>query len=253
MNLEHPGKQESPLPMIHHAAQKRESPPLAVMHAIDGSKPLDVLCGRTKHCFHHEGNHRFRQLIAQYADQYRMAETKKAKGQAVMHIADLIIEQGGRFLTYTPDGTWVDGGRSLGRKKIANAFRDALRGRVKCMTQIMNQSDGSFATAPSVGVETYSSEEFSNEELQSMQRSDMPLPADFLVKCLSDDHSIDGEDFNLNSPMSHRHFASMHHTPGMAHEPVEPTIDWKTTTVDKEGANDLLNFFIEDQVKSLCR
>ena len=71
----------------------------------DTLKPGDVLCGRGKMCFHHEGNGRFRMLIAQYADTYKMAASKKAKMQVVMLIVDIVIARGGLFLILSMDGT----------------------------------------------------------------------------------------------------------------------------------------------------
>ena len=44
-------------------------------------------------------------LIAQYADTYKMAASKKAKMQVVMLIVDIVIARGGLFLILSMDGT----------------------------------------------------------------------------------------------------------------------------------------------------
>lgn len=121
----------------------------SIIHIHD-IKPYDVLCGRGSMCFGHIGNHRFRMLIAEYAETYQMASTKKLKMQAVLLIVDIVIARGGRFLvkknssdangiittTTTTTCYWVDGGRRQGKKKTGHAFRDALRGRVKCIARM---------------------------------------------------------------------------------------------------------------------
>lgn len=101
-------------------------------------QPADVLCGRGRQCFTHAGNRQFRDLIGEHADTYKMAPTKKQKMKVVMLIADIIIARGGRFLIQNKRyESWSDGGKRLGKKKVGSALRDALRGRVKCMSQII--------------------------------------------------------------------------------------------------------------------
>ena len=119
-------------------------PQLELQHAttsriavVDNPKTVDVLCGRGKMCFRHEGNNRFRVLIAEHADTYKMAPTKKVKTQVIALVVEIVIARGGRFLVQNNDDcTWVDGGRKQGKKKTGHAFRDALRGRVKCITEM---------------------------------------------------------------------------------------------------------------------
>lgn len=55
-----------------------------------------------------------------------------------MLITDIVIARGGRFLVQIErDGSWNDGGKKVGKKKVGHALRDALRGRVKCMSKIL--------------------------------------------------------------------------------------------------------------------
>jgi hypothetical protein len=92
----------------------------------------DVLCGKSSVCFQHEGNERFRQLIAKYAQSYELAITKKSKMAVVMNVVNTVLARGGRFLVSNEEnGAWMDGGVKQGKKKAGFAFRDAARGRTK--------------------------------------------------------------------------------------------------------------------------
>lgn len=104
------------------------------MASVHQPEPADVLCGRGKNSFRHAGNGRFRHLIVEHASSYRKASTKRDKTAVVMLVARTIIARGGRFLIRNKvDDSWRDGGVKQGQKKTGNAFRDALRGRVKCL------------------------------------------------------------------------------------------------------------------------
>lgn len=104
------------------------------MARVDRPEPVDVLCGRGKNSFRHAGNGHFRHLIVEHASSYRKASTKRDKTAVVMLVAETIIARGGRFLVRNKvDDSWRDGGLQQGQRKVGNAFRDALRGRVKCL------------------------------------------------------------------------------------------------------------------------
>lgn len=105
---------------------------------IDQPRPNDVLCGRGKSTFRHEGNQRFRELIGEHADTYKMATTKKQKMQVIVLITDIIIARGGRFMVSDNKNHWVNAGAKHGRKKVGHSLRDALRGRSKCIGRIIN-------------------------------------------------------------------------------------------------------------------
>jgi hypothetical protein len=70
-------------------------------------------------------------LIAENVQAYKMAATKKPKMQIVVTIVDTVIFRSGRFLTQDAQGCWKDGGITLGKRKVGNAFRDAQRGRLR--------------------------------------------------------------------------------------------------------------------------
>lgn len=176
---------------------------------------VDVLCGRGKTCFHHEGNDQFRILIAEHADTYQMATTKKAKMQVVMLIVDIVVARGGRFLIKGENGqTWIDGGQKQGKKKTGHAFRDALRGRVKCITQ-MRKQNAYRAMLSATDDSSHSSSSYGES---------------------SDELDWDSsDDFNP--------------TPMRPNFNIEPSNDWKTSKIDSGMANDLLDFFIAEQLE----
>jgi len=106
---------------------------------VERPRPTDVLCGRGKICFEHKGNDSFRMLIAQHVDSYENSASKKAKMDVIMQVVDTVITRGGRFLVRDKEkagGVWIDGGVKQGKKKTGHALRDALRGRVKCISEM---------------------------------------------------------------------------------------------------------------------
>mmetsp|Transcript_16786 Transcript_16786/g.25369 ORF Transcript_16786/g.25369 Transcript_16786/m.25369 type:complete len:264 (+) Transcript_16786:154-945(+) len=106
---------------------------------VEKPRPDDVLCGRGKACFDHVGNDSFRLLIAQHVDSYENAPSKKAKMDVIMQVVDVVVSRGGRFLLKNnkeKEVVWIDGGVKQGKKKTGHALRDALRGRVKCISEL---------------------------------------------------------------------------------------------------------------------
>ena len=85
---------------------------------IDNPKTVDVLCGRGKMCFRHEGNGCFRMLIAEYTDIYKMAPKKKDKTHVIALVVEIVIARGGRFLLIqSKDCTWFDGEENRARRR----------------------------------------------------------------------------------------------------------------------------------------
>ncbi|KAI2505378.1 hypothetical protein MHU86_9084 [Fragilaria crotonensis] len=82
----------------------------------------DVLCGRGKDCFHHEGNIRFRALIEAMLSQYTISRSKKHKMQIIQFVVQTVIQGGGRFLK-KEDRPWYDGGIACGKDKKRIAER----------------------------------------------------------------------------------------------------------------------------------
>jgi hypothetical protein len=203
--------QQPPLHMIQQSLQMTSSTDEL---RIDLLRQVDVLCGRGKMCFHHKGNDKFRMLIADHADTYQMAPTKKAKMQVVMLIVDIVIARGGRFLIDNKDGTWADGGRKQGKKKTGHAFRDALRGRVKCITQMRAQ----------------------NAHSATLSAADDSTLSNSASHGSSDGFDLDGSDYFDPTPIG----------PNFT---VEPSNEWSSSKIDRATASDLLNFFIAEQLE----
>ena len=224
---------------------------------VDDPKRVDVLSGRSMMCFRHEGNDRFRMLIAEHADTYKMSSTKTARMDVVALVVDIVIARGGRFLVPYNFGTWLDGGRKLGKKKAGYALRDALRGRIKCITEMREvnaqvlrntSNDSSHSSAYD------KSEEFdlNNSDWRAISRMNLdisrmnPSINARALRNVSDDSSHSSaydrsEEFDLNNSDKWLDISWMN--PSI----LEPYKDWMHIKVDKEIANDLLKFFMAEQ------
>lgn len=198
-------------------------------------KPTDVLCGRGKTCFEHEGNGAFRKIVARHIDAYSMAPTKKAKMQVVVRVVDIILSQGGRFLIRNRGSPhyWIDGGSKQGKKKAGHALRDALRGRVKCVEKLRVENNMSQRMIPIPTLEYSTSGEFtSDSSLDSQDDSDA-----FFNECLD---SLDSDDFLLNYddlPNDNENHLMV----------LEPEKEWRKSNLQSEMAHELLNFFHGEQ------
>ena len=94
----------------------------------------DVLCGRGRISFQHEGNRKFRFLIASHLSEYTQARTKKQKIDLVRSIAQTIRDRGGRFLKQDRETQlWYDAGIQAARKKVGHSLRDASNDKIKCV------------------------------------------------------------------------------------------------------------------------
>ena len=92
----------------------------------------DILCGRGLFCFEHEGNQKFRALLALNLQAYRDANSRTQRSRVVRSVADTINVMGGRFLIF--DGqtkTWRDGGKKKAVDKIGHSLRDAIANKSK--------------------------------------------------------------------------------------------------------------------------
>jgi uncharacterized protein (DUF779 family) len=183
---------------------------------IEIPKKTDVLCGRGKMRFHHEGNDSFRMLIAEHSETYKMAPTKKLKMQVVELVVDVVFSRGGRFLIQVADGSWVDGGKKQGKVKTGHAMRDALRGKVKRITK-MRESHA--------------------QELRDT--SDDPSYSSSSLSSSIDEFDIDNNIDSWLDEMKKTNPSSL-----------EPFKNWKHTKVDKETAQDLFNFFIAQELRT---
>jgi hypothetical protein len=224
---------------------------------IDNPKTVDVLCGRGKMCFRHEGNGCFRMLIAKHADTYKMAPNKRGKTHLVALVVDIIIARGGRFLIQNKDCTWFDAGREQGKKKTGQSFQDAMRGRVKYFSAmrelnaqaLQNDSDDSSHSSAYDKSEEF---DLNNSDWRAISRMNLdisrmnPSINARALRNVSDDSSHSSaydrsEEFDLNNSDKWLDISWMN--PSI----LEPYKDWMHIKVDKEIANDLLKFFMAEQ------
>ena len=85
-----------------------------------------ILLGRGKVPFNHEGNQRFRGIIASYVSKYMDLQTKKQKTSFVDVVYEAILKAGGSFMEF--DSTineWIPVSLMHARAKVAHALRDA--------------------------------------------------------------------------------------------------------------------------------
>lgn len=213
-----------------------------MQHLIMKPKPNDVLCGRGKTCFEHEGNDAFRKVVARHVDAYNMAPTKKAKMQVVVRVVDIVISQGGRFLVRhrgggSPHYCWMDGGCKQGKKKAGHALRDALRGRVKCVEKLRRESNASPTMLPKPTLDYSTSGEFtSDSSLDSQDDNDA-----FFYECLdslnSDEFRLKCDDLKFDNEENSMELESS----------LEPEKEWRKSKLQSEMAHDLLDFFHGEQ------
>jgi len=94
---------------------------------------LDVICGRGKRCYDHEGNRRLEALVITRLDEYSKAESKQAKSEILLNVAEQVRRDspGGGFVKQDESGCWYKVGKFQAREKTSQFFRDALKERYK--------------------------------------------------------------------------------------------------------------------------
>ena len=119
-----------------------ESYAMSTGEIVENPSNLDILCGRGVGNFHHEGNLRFRVVIASNISRYANADSRRKKSEIIEGVTDSIIQAGGRFLhkaaaskakVPTP---WCVSDIKLAREKVGHALRDACSNRVRCLTEM---------------------------------------------------------------------------------------------------------------------
>lgn len=107
--------------------------------------PNDVLCGRGRESFHHEGNKRFRETVTSMMDQFRQAKTRAERSRVVASIWNTIRGRGGRFLKKNEiranrtagdgSGEWYQLSDQQAKEKVAHAIRDACANSMDSITR----------------------------------------------------------------------------------------------------------------------
>jgi len=105
--------------------------PRVMTYLPDSFEPSDgdVICGRGKKCYAHEGNERFRRRVNENLEAYSTAKTKSEKAKIISGIVDQVRQSsssGGGFVKQDESGRWYEVGDFIAREKTAQLFRDAL-------------------------------------------------------------------------------------------------------------------------------
>jgi hypothetical protein len=95
----------------------------------------DVICGRGRNCFNHNGNERFRRIVTGYLEQYSKSSSKMEKSYILSDIVAKVRKSspnGGGFVKKCPETKrFYEVGCFLAREKTSQAFRDALHDQYK--------------------------------------------------------------------------------------------------------------------------
>ena len=115
---------------------------------VETPGPLDILCGRGLVHFQHEGNARFRMIIACHVGSYQAAKSKPEKSKKIRSLTEEIRESGCRFLKRSKKtgNKWTVVGAKEEYEKISHALRDACSNKVRCMKE-MHQNFSEASTA----------------------------------------------------------------------------------------------------------
>ena len=90
-------------------------------HQIEGLTPTstDVICGRGKKVFLHEGNQNFRAIVMGKLPQYKLAISKAQKSAVVSSVFDEVTADG-KFIKQNPQSEkWYVVSESAAREKIS--------------------------------------------------------------------------------------------------------------------------------------
>ena len=90
----------------------------------------DVICGRGKDCYNHEGNRRFRAIIDKTLQRYVECASKHEKGLIVVSIVDHVRQNsptGAGFVRLdSKTKQWFEIGDDCAREKVGQTIREAL-------------------------------------------------------------------------------------------------------------------------------
>ncbi len=96
---------------------------------LEGVTPMDILCGRTKRSWNHNGNRLFKNTITAAFGEYQAAKTRASRTDVVNKVVDVIRQRGGRFLNKDEEtNRWKELSINKTREKVWHALRDRLDG-----------------------------------------------------------------------------------------------------------------------------
>ena len=79
----------------------------------------DILCGKGKSFFNHEGNKRFRDIVDKYINAYIQASKRSKRSEIVKAVVNETFGIGARFLKKSENKLeWYDGGEKLAKEKV---------------------------------------------------------------------------------------------------------------------------------------
>ncbi len=103
-------------------------------------RSTDILSGRGKTVFHHDGNKNYRELVAMQLGTYESSSVRAEKSVLVNAIVDTLLLDGARFLKRVERNRWRLMDKQEARNKVAHSVRDLLAEKVKCMTKSIRET-----------------------------------------------------------------------------------------------------------------
>jgi hypothetical protein len=116
---------------------------------VDGNTPLpdryrpssqDVICARGKAFWFHDGNKRYRELIAAATPRYSETTNKLEKTMIVTEIVEAVHQLKGKFIKkVNKGGPFVVVSEVFAREKVGQSLRDGLSTKYKSATKFKKQ------------------------------------------------------------------------------------------------------------------
>ena len=154
----------------HATPQKVEKPDSKPIALPKGYIPSDndVILGKGKKNWHHQGNIRFRQLTRSQVKAYQKYPEKEDRDQIIRNIIQEVLVRGGRFVRQNEDGDWFDIGEGQARDKVDHSLRDQVYVQSK---QQQQEEEGSATLTTSTGADTNSSSSGTTGNIRHQIRS----------------------------------------------------------------------------------
>jgi hypothetical protein len=102
--------------------------------------PTDVVCARGKSYWDHEGNQKYRYLIAKATQKYKSTTNKLEKTLIVSQIVESVSNRQGKFVKKEgKGGPWVIVDEVFAREKVGQSLRDGLHDKYRSSTKAKKQ------------------------------------------------------------------------------------------------------------------
>jgi hypothetical protein len=94
-------------------------------HPVSVPSTNDILCGRGKSFYNHEGNKLFRVIVGKNIDAYINASRRSKRSEIVRAVVDDTLETGARFLKKMKNRLdWYDGGLKVAKQKVRTCIHN---------------------------------------------------------------------------------------------------------------------------------